>query len=112
MLASFFGNTGRVAVLVGAEKVAAIAGASSVAIDDDLRRESVLGELTIVLDVESVGEGRGGSVSPAGTAVDGDVLVSGETEVVGAINVSPVPVVWKSFETEVFVRSRTSDALS
>jgi hypothetical protein len=79
-------------------------------VDDHLGTECVLREQAIVLDIESVGEGRGGAVSPARPTVNWDMLVSGETEVIGTVDVSPIPTGWKSLNSEVLVRSAGNDS--
>jgi hypothetical protein len=46
-------------------------------------------------DLDSIGEGRGSGMSPAGTTVRWDMLVSNVGEVVNTFDVVPDPVFWK-----------------
>mmetsp|Transcript_12625 Transcript_12625/g.21241 ORF Transcript_12625/g.21241 Transcript_12625/m.21241 type:complete len:592 (+) Transcript_12625:45-1820(+) len=79
--------------LVDASGVSSLAGASGSAVDDGLGVEADGGGVQVSEhDVESVGEGGGGALGPAGAAVDGDVLVLVPGEEVGSVDVSPVNV--------------------
>jgi hypothetical protein len=57
--------------------------------DNDLGGDVDIGPGGIASDLDAIGEGRGGGVSPAGTAVLGNVLVADVGEVVGAVDVVP-----------------------
>ena len=105
-LAGFLRDTVLVSVDVDFSGVSSVAASSSLAVDDDLRGEGHGRPGVLSDDVDSVGDGAGRSMGPAGSAVGGDVLVSGPTEIVGSVDVSPVPLIGKVFNVEVFVRSR------
>lgn len=74
--------------------MAAFAGAG----DEDLRGDDDVGPLGLSHDLDTVGEGGGRGEGPASTAVDGDVLVSDDGQVIDAIHVSPVPGVGEGAE--------------
>jgi len=63
------GKTGRVSVLVHALGVATVASSSEVAIDRNLSIETYRGmrvdSLSVIVDVESISDSRGGTLSPA-----------------------------------------------
>ena len=91
LLARRVRDTSVVGILVHLSGVATIAGATSLAVHDGLGIEADRGGVEVtVQDVESVGDGRGGALSPAGTAVLWDVLVLVPGQVVLAVHVSPV----------------------
>lgn len=58
-----------------------------------MRSDVNVGPLSLSGDLDSVGEGRGGSLSPARTAVLGDMLVLQVSQVVNSVDVVPNPVV-------------------
>ena len=92
LLARRVRDTLLVGELVDTTGVATLARATGTAVDDDLGVEADgSGVLVTEKDVESIGEGRGGTLSPAGAAVDGDVLVLVPGKEVGTVDVSPVP---------------------
>lgn len=76
--------------LVNRGWVSAVAGSTGVAVDHHLRGQDHRGEGSVPHDVDSIGQAAGGPVSPAGSAVLGNVLVPGVRDVVDAIHVSPV----------------------
>ena len=91
LLARRVRDTSVVGIPVHLSGVATIAGATSLAVHDGLGIEADRGGVEVtVQDVESVGDGRGGALSPAGTAVLWDVLVLVPGQVVLAVHVSPV----------------------
>ena len=59
--------------------------------NEHLRGDVDIGPGGLSSDLDSIGERRGRSVGPAGTAVGGDVLVAHVGQVVSALNVAPVP---------------------
>ena len=77
--------------LVDPGGVSAVAGASGLAVEDHLGTETELREGVVAQDVDAVRQGRGGSVRPAGAAVDRNVLVARPREVVHSAHVAPVP---------------------
>ena len=77
--------------LVDCSRISALARPASPAVDDGLRRESDVGEAASVGDDEAVGQGRGSALGPAGAAVVRHVLVHRPRQVVGAVDVTPVP---------------------
>ena len=93
LLARGVGDTLLVGELVDTTGVATLAGATGTAVDDDLGVEGDgSGVVVFEQDVETISEGAGGTLGPAGAAVHGDVLVLVPGEVVLAVNVSPVPL--------------------
>ena len=71
--------------------VSAVAGASSLAVDDYLSIKADRGwGLEVIKDVEAISNGRGSALSPAGSAVLGNVLVLVPGQIVLAVHVSPV----------------------
>lgn len=71
--------------------VSTIAGASSLAVDDDLSvKTDRSGGLEVIKDVKAVSNCRGSTLSPARSAVLGNVLVLVPRQVILAIHVSPV----------------------
>jgi hypothetical protein len=69
-------ETSFVSVLINSAGVATVAGATSLAVHNNLSVEGDRGgTLQAVKDVESVSDGRCGTLSPAGAAVLGNVLV-------------------------------------
>ena len=80
-------------VSVDNTRVAAVAGASLLAVDNDLSVETNWSRgLQVSQDVESVGDGGSGALCPAGAAVARNVLVLGPRHVVLAVHVSPVNI--------------------
>jgi hypothetical protein len=68
--------------------------------EEDLRSDVDIGPAGVSHDLDTIRHGGGGSESPAGTAILGNMLVSGNGEVVGAVNVVPREVSGKSFHRE------------
>jgi len=68
--------------------------------EEDLRCDVDIGPSGVSHDLDTIRHGRSGSESPAGTAILGNMLVSGEGEVVGAIDVVPGEVSGESFPRE------------
>jgi len=91
LLAGRVGNTEGGSVKVDFSGVTTVARATSVAVDDSLGVEADGGgEGKVGVDVESISEGGGGALSPAGSTVSGDVLVLVPGKVVSSVVVSPV----------------------
>lgn len=63
---------------------------------DNLRRDADVGPLSVSVDLNTIGEGRGGSVSPARTTVLGYVLVSQVSEEVRVVDIVPHPLLRES----------------
>ncbi len=68
-MACFIRDSIFVDVLVDASRVATIAGAPTMTVDDNLRGELNDGEGSVTHDGDTVTEGRSGSHGPAGAAV-------------------------------------------
>mmetsp|Transcript_1318 Transcript_1318/g.825 ORF Transcript_1318/g.825 Transcript_1318/m.825 type:complete len:206 (-) Transcript_1318:82-699(-) len=82
----------QVSILIHSRWISSIAGASVLAVNQHLWRKSMGSiEDKSFLDVESVCQGRGGSLSPAGAAILRNVLVHVPRNVVAAIGIAPVP---------------------
>jgi hypothetical protein len=82
-----------VSVLVDISGVTTVAGATSWAVDDSLGAETNRGvSLQASEDVETIGNGGGGALGPAWSAVLGNVLVLVPWEVGLTVHVSPVNV--------------------
>ena len=91
LLARRVRNTSPARIPVHEARVATIARATSLAIDDDLGVESNRGCSKITIkDVKSVSNGRSGALGPAGTAVARDMLILVPRQVVLSIHVPPV----------------------
>merc|ERR1719313_841921 len=94
LLARGVGDALLVSEAVETAGVAALARATGTAVDDDLSVKADRGRVLVAEhDVESVSDGAGGALGPAGATVDGDVLVLVPGEVVGVVDVAPVVVV-------------------
>mmetsp|Transcript_14441 Transcript_14441/g.22391 ORF Transcript_14441/g.22391 Transcript_14441/m.22391 type:complete len:297 (-) Transcript_14441:30-920(-) len=91
--ASLIGDVVAVHPLEGVVGLATVAAIILGAGDEDLGGDVDIGPLGVSGDLNSIGESGGGGVSPAGSAVGGDVLVSQVSEVVGAVHVVPDPLV-------------------
>jgi hypothetical protein len=63
--------------------------------DENLRGDVDIGPGSISLDLDSIGQGRGGSMSPAGTAVRGNVLLSNVSQIVNTVDIVPDPLLWQ-----------------
>ena len=77
------------------------------AVDDGLGRQSdgSCGSGKAEHDVESIGNSGGGTLRPAGTAVNGNVLVFVPGKVVRSVHVSPVDISRDISSSEEFPRS-------
>lgn len=91
VLARIFGNTVFLSEFVDTSSVTTFATTTSTTVDNSLDGKSNLGVSRVSGDVDSISQGRGTSLSPARSAVNGDVLVLGPRNVVGSIDVSPIP---------------------
>ena len=100
VLARLLGDALLMSELIDTRSVAAFAAASSLAVEDGLDREVDLGVGVLTRDVDTISKSRGGSMSPATTAILGDMLVPVHTEVVHTIDVTPVKSSWEVLETE------------
>lgn len=90
--------------LVDINGLSTVARSSGEAVDDHLGREGHLGPLISSLDVDSVSKGGGGCLSPARSAVDGNVLVDTPAEVVDSVDITPVPFFWESVGFNILLR--------
>jgi hypothetical protein len=91
LLAGRMDKTGFLSVLVHFTGVTSIAGATFLAVNNNLGVKTNGGvALKIVEDVESISDSGGGTLSPAWAAVLRNVLVLGPRHVVLAVHVSPV----------------------
>ena len=77
----------------GITSVASVVGVF--ARNDDLRTDEDIGPLGFSLDLDSVTQRAGGRECPAGTTVNGDVLVLLNGEVVNTIDIAPPVIGWK-----------------
>lgn len=103
-LAGLFWDTVPVGIDVHFSGVAAVAGSSSLAVDNDLGGKVELRPSVVSGDVDPVSDGAGGSVSPARAAVDGDVLVAAPRKIVSSADVAPEPGLGKGLHIKVLVR--------
>ena len=88
--ASLIGDAVLVDVLVGIQRVSSMAAVvSPFTVEKHLGRYVDFGEDGLSLDVDSVREGGGGCLGPAGPAVLGDVLVLELGKVVDSIDIAP-----------------------
>lgn len=101
-----------VTVLVDSYGVSSVARTTSIAVDDGLDGEHHSWESSVTEDVDTICKTACCSMSPAGTAVDGNVLISGVTEEVDAIDVAPVPILWELFGTQKLMGKRGFDERS
>ena len=107
IIARLIGNTMVASILVHHDMPPTAAAAGICAVDDFLNREVGGRPRPLADNIEAVGEGGSGSYSPAGAAVDRDVLVPGGARVVDTAHVSPVPGLWQGgHHSWVFPRSR------
>lgn len=80
------------AIGIDIDRVAATTGRpAGMAIDQDLWCEHHVRPGAVSGDVDPVGEGAGGGVGPAAAAVLRQVLITGQRQVVNAIDIPPVP---------------------
>lgn len=84
VLAAFFGNAVGFGKGVDAAWIAAVARASGLAVDDDLRRKSDVRPSSVSGNVDPICDGAGRALRPARTAVSGNMLVFGPGKVVYA----------------------------
>lgn len=91
VLARFFGDTLVITELVDTDGFTTVAITTSLTVDDSLGTEGDLRISVVSQNVDSVSQSRGGSLSPARSAVNGDMLVLGPGEVVDTVGVSPIP---------------------
>lgn len=90
VIASLIDKTVGVGILPDTEVITTLAGTSITAVNDLLDRHVSGGEGTLASNVDTISEGRGDTMSPARTAVLGDVLVTDGGKVIPAIHVPPV----------------------
>ena len=84
-------ETSFVSVLINSTGIATVAGATSLAVNNNLSVEGDRGgTFQAVEDVKSVSDGRCGTLSPAGAAVARNVLVFVPGHVVASIHIPPV----------------------
>ena len=102
MAIGLVGGTCFVSDVVVVDPLVGSSGISSVAAfigeltgNEDLWGQVDVGELSLPGDLDAVAESRSGGEGPAGSAVDGDVLVSLESEIVGSVDISPEIILGK-----------------
>ena len=103
------GNTLLVRVAVHAAVPAAVAAARVAAVDHLLHRQLHGGPGALSHQVDTVGDGRGGALRPAGAAVHGDVLVLVPGGVVVSVDVADVVALGDLRRVQVRVRQRSGD---
>jgi hypothetical protein len=86
-----------------------VARTTGTTVEHNLRRKSNSWEGILVHNIDPISEGGSGPMSPAGTAVLRNMLVSGPREVVNTINVAPVPVGRDVLNIENFMRKWHGD---
>jgi len=91
VLARFFGDTLVITELVDTDGFTTVAITTGLTVDDGLGTEGNLRISVVSQNVDSVSQRRGSTLSPARSAVNGDMLVLGPGEVVDTIGVSPIP---------------------
>jgi len=85
---SFISDVVLVHEIVSSDSVTSVASIiDHVAGQDNLRGDYDVWELSLSLDLDPVGEGRGGGEGPTGTAVGWDVLLSDGGKEIGTIDV-------------------------
>jgi hypothetical protein len=90
--------------LVNDKRITAIAGPSSVTVNNNLWCECHLWPRIIAHDIDAICYSGGWPLRPAAAAVYWHVLVDCPAEKVLAINVAPIEVLWQSIDIKVFVR--------
>ena len=98
ILASFFRNSVKIGVFVYIGRVSAVAVTAPSTVDENLRREGDIRPRSVSGDVDPIGDGAGGALGPATSAVVGNVLIFVPGEVVDSADVSPVPVLGEVLE--------------
>lgn len=76
------------------ERVSSFAGASHLAVDDELRRESDVRPNFSSADINPVCERTGRSKGPASSTVLGNMLISGDRHIICVRDISPIPKHW------------------
>jgi hypothetical protein len=109
VLARVFGDTVFLSEFVDTSSVTTFATTTSTAVDNSLDGKSNFGESGLSGDVDSVSQGRGTSLSPARSAVNGDVLVLSPRNPVSSVDVSPIPGIGEILSFNVSPREFTSE---
>jgi len=109
VLARVFGDTVFLGEFVDTSSVTTFAGTTSTTVDNGLDGKSDFGESGVSGDVDSISQGRGTSLSPARSAVNGDVLVLGPRNIVSSVDVSPIPSSGEIRSLDVSPREFTSE---
>jgi hypothetical protein len=91
VLAGIFRNTVRLSKSVDTSSITTLAGTTSTAVNNSLDRKSDFRESGVSGDVDSISQSRSTSLSPARSAVNGNVLVLSPGDVVLSVDVSPIP---------------------
>lgn len=105
VVAGLIGNAVVVGVHPDPGVVPALTGPGVSTVDDILDRQVGRRPGTFPLDVDSVCQGAGAAVGPAGPAVLGDVLVPSGAGVIHPVHVPPVPALRQRRHVQVLVRA-------
>ena len=108
ILASFFRNSVKIGVFVYIGRVSAVAVTAPSTVDENLGGEGDIRPRSVSGDVDPIGDGAGGALGPATSAVVRHVLIFVPGEVVDSADVSPVPVLGEVLDVQVLVGARTS----
>lgn len=112
VVAGLINKTVSVGVLPDSEIVTTVARSSTTTVDDFLDTQVGGREGSFAHDVDTISESASDTMSPAATAVLGDVLVAHSGEVVLSVNVSPVPCIWDISGLQIFPGKGLGDVLA
>lgn len=93
-------------ILIDWQRLTTIAGATSIAINQNLNAEFDIWECSVSCNVDSVSQRRWSTMCPAWSAIHWDVLVACYWEIVDSRDISPIPVAWEDCSVEIFIRKR------
>ena len=112
VLAGGIRNTLLVSPLVDTIRPTTLAGTSTCTVDNSLRREINGREGTISHQIDTIRESRGGTLSPAGTTIDRNVLILVPRSIVETIKVTNIISLRDLIRLEVLMRTLGSDVLT
>ena len=109
-LAGFLRNSlGNVSIVIQTQRTSSSARSSKVTIDEVLSRKQHIRPHSVPLYVNSVWKRTRSSHGPTTSTVIWNVLISVNRQIIDAIHISPVPIIWQVLSSNVFLRERTNN---
>jgi hypothetical protein len=108
-LTGFFWDTIFISICINLSRISSVTWSTGLTINNYLWRKSHVWPNSFSNNINSISKWTSRAVSPAGTTISRDMLISWPWKIINTAYISPIPRFWQSAEIEILMRSRRSN---